>query len=144
MSYQSFDAQRCNIRPNATPIGGWLLAGAIARLCLCVVGGRVCAVDSHKSRLYLRYALRRCIALLVRCVALCGCVCVVNRTALICGLLGLACLRWIGTCFRSYCVCARSNNTVYVGCMFALKSFCDVVWFEFRIVSVLIAGDHMF
>ena len=25
------------------------------------------------------------------------------------------------------CVCARSNNTVYVGCMFALKSFCDVV-----------------
>ena len=95
----------CNIRPNAIYVGVWLLAGAIARLCLCVVGDRVCAVDSHKPRLCLRYALRRCIALLVRCVALCGCVCVVNRAALICGLLGLACLRWIGTCLRSYCVC---------------------------------------
>ena len=165
MSYQSFDAQRCSIRPNATPVGVWLLAGALARLCLCVVGGRVCAVDSHTSRLYLRYALRRCIALLVRCVALCGCVCVVNRAALICGLLGLACLRLIVTCLRlivicllnclllakaparqslialhgsksksgsclclcwcrlGRCVCARSSNTAYVECMFALKSF---------------------
>ena len=101
-------------------------------------------VDSYKSRLYLRYALRRCIALLVRCVALCGCVCVVNRAALICGLLGLACLRLIVTCLRSYCVCARSSNTAYVECMLALESFCDLVWLVFRIVSVLISSDHMF
>ena len=105
MSYQRFDAQRCSIRPNATPVGVGLLAGAIARLCLCVVGGRVCAIDSHTSRLYLRYALRRCIALLVRYVALCGCICVVNRAALICGLLGLACLRLIVTCLRLIVIC---------------------------------------
>ena len=92
-------------------------------------------VDSHKSRLYLRYALRRCIALLGRCVVLGGCVCVVNCVALMCGLLGLACLHWIVTCLRSYCVRARSSDTAYVECMFALKSFCDLVWLEVRIVS---------
>ena len=117
----------CIIGPNPYYVGVWLLVGTIAHLCLCVVSDRVCAVDSHKPRLCSPYASRRCIALLVRCVALYGCVCVVDRAALIRGLLGRACLPWVGTCFRSYCVCVRSNNTVYVGCMFALKSFCDVV-----------------
>ena len=175
----------CIIGPNAY-VGVWLLVGTIAHLCLCVVSDRVCAVDSHRPRLCSPYASRRCIALLVRCVALCGCVCVVNRAALICGLLGLACLRLIVTCLRlivicllnclllskaparqppialhgpspsqghayayagaglvDVCVCARSSNTAYVECMFALKSFCDLVWLEVRIVSILISSERM-
>ena len=64
-------------------------------------------VDSHKSRLYLRYALRRCIALLGRCVVLGGCVCVVNCVALMCGL-----LRW-------YDVNERDNERAFEFLSFA-------------------------
>ena len=70
-----------------------------------------------------------------------GCACVVNRVVLMRGLLGPVCLHWVVACLCSYCGCTRSSDTAYAECMFALISFCDLVWLEAMIVFILISGE---